>query len=478
MLAQDIAAILPELVLALYAMGALMWGVFTNQKQAGITMNWTTALVFAALALWIGFSPEGTRSAFGGSFTDDYFSRFGKVLILTSMALVLLISREHLERIHLLKFEFPVLAAFATLGMMIMVSASDLIVLYMGLELQSLSLYVLAAFHRDSSRSTEAGLKYFVLGALSSGLLLYGASLSYGYSGTTLFSGIAESATDQMPFGLLYGLVFILVGLAFKVSAAPFHMWVPDVYEGSPTPVTALFATAPKVAAILLLIRILFEAFGNALSDWQLIIAILSFASMFLGSIAAIGQKDIKRLMAYSSIAHMGFALVGISAASVEGVQATLVYIVIYVTMNIGIFAFILSMRRDGWHVTDIESLHLYSHYAPTKSLALLVLLFSMAGIVPMVGFFAKFNVFFAAVNAGLLWLALAGGLASVVGAYYYLRIVYFMYFGDNRDSLDEGTSRIGTSVLVASSMLMVVGVINLFNLSNIAQRAAMALMN
>lgn len=478
MLAQDIAAILPELVLALYAMAALMWGVFTNQKQAGVTMNWTTALVFAALALWIGFSPEGTRSAFGGSFTDDFFSRFGKVIILASMALVLLISREHLERIHLLKFEFPVLAAFAALGMMIMVSASDLIVLYMGLELQSLSLYVLAAFHRDSSRSTEAGLKYFVLGALSSGLLLYGASLSYGYSGTTLFSGIAESTTDEMPFGLLYGLVFILVGLAFKVSAAPFHMWVPDVYEGSPTPVTALFATAPKVAAILLLIRILFEAFGNALSDWQLIIAILSVASMFLGSIAAIGQRDIKRLMAYSSIAHMGFALIGISAASVEGVQATLVYIVIYVIMNIGIFAFILSMRRDGWHITDIESLHLYSHYAPTKSLALLVLLFSMAGIVPMVGFFAKFNVFFAAINSGLLWLALAGGLASVVGAYYYLRIVYFMYFGDNRDSLDSETSRIGTSILVASSVLMVVGAINLFNLSNIAQRAAMALLN
>ena len=478
MLAYDMEAILPELALAIYAMVALMWGVFNKPARAGSTLNWLTALVFAGLAVWIGFTPEGTRIAFGGAFTDDLFARFGKVLILAAMSVVLLMSRDYLQRNQLLKFEFPILAAFAALGMMIMVSASDLMVFYMGLELQSLSLYVLAAFRSDSSRSTEAGLKYFVLGALSSGLLLYGASLTYGYAGTTLFSGIASSVTDSMPVGLLYGLVLILVGLAFKISAVPFHMWVPDVYEGSPTPVTALFATAPKVAAILLLTRILFEAFGAATKEWQLIIAILAVASMFLGAIAAIGQQDIKRLMAYSSIAHMGFALVGLAAATSEGVQATLLYIVIYVVMNVGIFAFILSMRRDGWQVTDIGSLQMYSRQAPAKSLALLVLLCSLAGIVPMVGFFAKFYVFWAAIEANLLWLAIAGGIASVIGAYYYLRIVYFMYFGESNEGLDSTMNRLGAAILMITAIIMVVGVINLFNLTDVAQRAAMVLLN
>ena len=476
MLAQDTAAILPEVALAVYAMAALMWGVFNKSDRAGSSVNWMTPLAFAGLAVWIAFSPEGTRTAFGGAFTDDSFARFAKVTILVSAALVLLMSRDHLERSRLLKFEFPILAAFAVLGMMVMVSASDLMVLYMGLELQSLSLYVLAAFQRDSARSTEAGLKYFVLGALSSGLLLFGASLAYGYSGTTLFSGVAAAASGEMPFGLLYGLVFMLVGLAFKVSAVPFHMWVPDVYEGSPTPVTALFATAPKIAAIALLARLLFEAFGAAAADWRLIIAILSVASMFFGAVAAIGQRDIKRLMAYSSIAHMGYALMGLASATEEGVEAMLVYMVIYVAMNIGTFAFILSMRRDGWHVTDIGSLHMYSQNAPARALALLVLLFSLAGIVPMVGFFAKFYVFLAAVNAGLLWLALAGGVASVIGAYYYLRIVYFMYFGEAGEGLDDSAGAIGLAILLAAALAMVVGVINLFELTDVAETAASAL--
>ena len=477
MLSQDLATILPELALAVYAMAALIWGVYVKAERSGPVLVWTTALLFAGLAVWISFAPAGTQTAFGGAFTDDLYARFAKVVILASSAIVLLMSRDFLVREGLLKFEFPLLTAFAVLGMMIMVSASDVMALYMGLELQSLSLYVLAAFHRDDTRSTEAGLKYFVLGALSSGLLLFGASLAYGFSGTTLFAGIAEaSGTGDMPLGLLYGLIFILVGLAFKVSAAPFHMWVPDVYEGAPTPVTALFATAPKIAAILLLARLLFEAFGAAADSWQMIIAILAAASMFLGAVAAIGQRDIKRLMAYSSIAHMGYALTGLASASVEGVKSMLVYMVIYVTMNVGTFAYILSMRRGGRPVTDIAALNMYSWQAPARALALLVLLFSLAGIVPMVGFFAKFYVFLAAVESGLVWLAVAGGVASVIGAYYYLRIVYFMYFGEPTERLDDSMPAIAAGILLIAAAAMVVGVINLFAVTDFADAAAQAL--
>ncbi|MCY3877712.1 MAG: NADH-quinone oxidoreductase subunit NuoN [Rhodobacteraceae bacterium] len=476
MIARDIATLLPELILAGYAMAALLWGVFAGRFRAAPVLIWMTALVFAGLAAWIGFSPEGTRTAFGGAFTDDAFARFSKVVILGASALTLLISRDFLEREKILKFEFPLLAAFAVLGMMIMVSASDLMVLYMGLELQSLSLYVLAAFHRNDLRSTEAGIKYFVLGALSSGLLLFGASLTYGYSGTTLFSGIAEAAGGSTPFGLLYGLVFILVGLAFKISAAPFHMWVPDVYEGAPTPVTAFFSTAPKIAAIGLFARLLIEAFAVASADWQLILAILAVSSMFLGAIAAIGQRNIKRLMAYSSIAHMGFALMGLAAGTPDGIRAMLVYMVIYVVMNLGTFAFILAMRRDGWAVTDIDALSMYSRQAPARALALLVLMFSLAGIVPMVGFFAKFYVFLAAVESGLILLAIAGGIASVIGAFYYLRIVYYMYFGEPTDPLDNRMPATGFGVMLASAAIMVIGAINLFNLVEFADVAASAL--
>ncbi len=475
--AQDIAVILPEMTLAIYAMMALMWGVFSRSAQTASAIIWITALAFLALAVWMGFSPEGTRTAFSGAFTDDFYARFAKITILASMSVLLVMSREYLERSNLLKFEFPALIAFAVLGMMMMVSASDLMLLYMGLELQSLALYVLASFHRDSARSTEAGVKYFVLGALSSGILLFGASFVYGYSGTTLFSGIAASAENEMSFGLLYGLIFILVGLAFKISAAPFHMWAPDVYDGAPTPVTAIFATAPKVAALMLLARLLFEAFGAAQADWQMIIAVLSVASMFLGAIAAIGQTDIKRLMAYSSISHMGYALAGLAAANAEGLRSMLVYLVIYVIMNLGTFAFILSMRRDGRQVTLIAGLNLYSRQAPARALSLLVLLFSLAGIVPMVGFFTKFYVFLAVMNADLLWLAIAGAIASVIGAYYYLRIVYLMYFGQEAEQLDAPMSVLAQSILLVAALAMVVGVINLFMLNDFAGSAVQALL-
>ena len=476
MLTADFATVLPEVILAVYAMGALLFGVYTGKDGVTGTLTWATAGMFAALALWIGFGNSGDRTAFGGMFTDDSFARFAKITILLSAAAVLLISQDYMARRGLARFEFPVLVALAVIGMMMMVSAGDLMALYMGLELQSLALYVVAALRRDSARSTEAGLKYFVLGALSSGLLLYGASLTYGYVGTTLFSGILSTLQDDVPLGLLFGLVFMLAGLAFKVSAAPFHMWTPDVYEGAPTPVTAFLATAPKVAAMALIARLVFDAFGGVPGDWSQVLAALAVVSMFWGALAAIGQRDIKRLMAYSSISHMGFALVGLAAGTAGGVQAMLIYMAIYVTMNVGTFAFILSMERDGKPVTDIASLNLYSRTDPMKALAMLVLLFSMAGVPPMLGFFGKFYVLRAAVDADMTWLALAGAVASVIGAFYYLRIVFYMYFGSEVDRLDSRMAPVQWLALVAVAAAMVLGIINLFGIEASAALAAEAL--
>jgi NADH-quinone oxidoreductase subunit N len=394
-------------------------------------------------------------------------------MILLSGAAVLLMSTDYLSRRDLLRFEYPILIVLATVGMMIMVSAGDLMALYMGLELQSLALYVVASIRRDSAKSTEAGLKYFILGSLSSGMLLYGASLTYGFAGTTLFSGILSTLGGEVPLGLTFGLVFLIAGLAFKVSAAPFHMWTPDVYEGAPTPVTAFLATAPKVAAMALFARVMQDAFGAIPADWGQVLALLSVASMFLGAVAAIGQRDIKRLMAYSSIAHMGFALMGLAAGTAGGVQAMLVYMAIYVTMNIGTFAFVLSMQKDGRPVTSIDSLNMYSKREPLKALAMLVLLFSLAGVPPMVGFFGKFYVLKAAVDAGMVWLAVAGAIASVIGAFYYLRIVFFMYFGKESDGLDGQMPAVQWALLVGASAAMVVGVINLFGIEALAAVAA-----
>jgi len=344
----DLAILIPEIVLAIFSLVALLLAVYTSKDGLAPALTWGTALIFVVVAFYIGVTGEGTQSAFGNSFVDDGFARFAKITILLSAAAILVISVDYMEKTNLLRFEYPILVTLSVIGMMVMVSAGDLIVLYMGLELQSLALYVIASLRRDSVRSTEAGLKYFILGALSSGLLLYGASLVYGFAGTTLFSGIIETATaGEMSVGLLIGLVFLISGLAFKVSAAPFHMWTPDVYEGAPTPITALFATAPKVAAIALFARVVHDAFGGAVGDWQQIVALLSVLSMFLGAVAAIGQTDIKRLMAYSSISHMGFALMGLASGTQQGVEAMLIYIAIYVTMNIGTFAFILSMERS-----------------------------------------------------------------------------------------------------------------------------------
>ena len=480
MLLADLTVILPEIVLSVYAMLALIGAVYTIKDGAASMLVWVTSALFLAIAIWIGVNGEGTNVAFGGMFVDDGFARFAKVVILVSAAAVLLMSEGYMARKGLLKFEYPLLIALSAVGMMMMVSAGDLMALYMGLELQSLSLYVVAALRRDSLKSTEAGLKYFVLGALSSGLLLYGASLVYGYAGTTLFSGIVQTAMHgDLSLGLLFGLVFLISGLAFKVSAVPFHMWTPDVYEGSPTPVTAFFATAPKVAAMALFARVMHDAFGDATQDWGQVVALLSVLSMFLGAIAAIGQTNIKRLMAFSSIAHMGYALMGLAAGTVLGVQAMLIYMAIYVTMNVGTFAFILSMERDGQPVTDISSLNMYSKQEPGKALAMLVLLFSLAGVPPLVGFFGKLYVLRAAYEAGFAWLAVAGVIASVIGAFYYLRIVFYMYFGEETDrGLDGGKSPVLWAFLMASAVIMVVGVVNLFGIEGAAAAAAATLVN
>ncbi|WP_298805428.1 NADH-quinone oxidoreductase subunit NuoN [uncultured Lentibacter sp.] len=476
----DLNTILPEILISVYAMLALLGAVYTSKDKLAGLVTYATAAVFLVVAAWIGLGGSGVETAFGGMFVDDAFARFAKVTILLSAAAVLVMGMGYLERHNMMKFEYPILMALSVVGMMFMVSAGDLMALYMGLELQSLALYVIAAMRRDSLRSTEAGLKYFVLGALSSGLLLYGASLVYGYAGTTLFSGIVAAAGEGLaPVGLLFGLVFVMAGLAFKVSAVPFHMWTPDVYEGSPTPVTSFFATAPKVAAMALFARVLHDAFGGVAADWSQVLILISGLSMFVGAIAAIGQSNIKRLMAYSSIAHMGYAMIGLAAGTAFGIEAMLTYMAIYVTMNIGTFAFILSMERDGVPVTDIDALRMYSKAEPGKAMALLVLLFSLAGVPPMLGFFAKLGVWQAGIDAELFWLVGASAVASAIGAYYYLRIVYFMYFGEETEAaLDENTSPVLWFMLMGAALVMLVGVVSLFGLDSAAATAAAALVN
>ena len=476
----DLNTILPEIVISVYAMLALLGAVYTSKDKLAGLVTYATAGLLLLVAAWIGLNGGGSTTAFGGMFVDDAFARFAKVTILLSAAAVLVMGIGYLERHKMMKFEYPILVALSVVGMMFMVSAGDLMALYMGLELQSLALYVIAAMRRDSLRSTEAGLKYFVLGALSSGLLLYGSSLVYGYAGTTLFSGIVAAAGDGLaPVGLLFGLVFVMAGLAFKVSAVPFHMWTPDVYEGSPTPVTTFFATAPKVAAMALFARVLHDAFGGVSADWTQVLILISGLSMFVGAIAAIGQTNIKRLMAYSSIAHMGYAMIGLAAGTALGIEAMLTYMAIYVTMNIGTFAFILSMERDGIPVTDIDALRMYSKAEPGKAMALLVLLFSLAGVPPMLGFFAKLGVWQAGIDAGLFWLVLASAVASAIGAYYYLRIVYFMYFGEETQAaMDENSSPVLWVMLMGAALVMVVGVVSLFGIDSAAATAAAALVN
>jgi NADH-quinone oxidoreductase subunit N len=433
--------LLPEIVLLGSAMVLLMAGVIRGEASAE-AVNSACIVILFLVALAMLLVPAGRHELFGGSFVVDDFSRFLKMLTIVGSAGALTLSLDYLTAEKQQKFEFGVLILLATLGMMMLISAADLIALYLGLELMSLSLYVIAASNRDSLKSTEAGLKYFVLGALSSGMLLYGASLIYGFTGTVNFAGIAK-ATGQGGIGLIFGIVFLFVGFCFKISAVPFHMWTPDVYEGAPTPVTAFFAAAPKVAGIAIFVRATNVAFHGITHEWQQIVVFVSIASMLLGAFAAIGQRNFKRLMAYSSIGHMGFALVGLAAGTPEGVQGVLIYMVIYVTMTLGVFACILAMRRDGTLVENIGDLAGLARTKPTMAFFLAMLLFSLAGIPPLAGFFAKFYVFLAAIKAGLFTLAVLGVLASVVGAYYYLLIVKIMYFDEPVRSFDAMPGRL-----------------------------------
>lgn len=474
----DFTIIMPEALLAGYALLALLAGAYFGKDRIAGTLMWTTVAVFLLLAFYIGIGRGSEGAAFFDMYVADGFARFCKILILASAAAVLAMSVDYLQRRNGLRFEYPILIALSVVGMMVMVSAADLLTLYMGLELQSLALYVVAAMRRDSGKSSEAGLKYFVLGSLSSGLLLYGASLIYGFAGTTNFSGIIDVVQGgALPIGLLFGMVFVIVGLAFKVSAVPFHMWTPDVYEGSPTPVTAFFATAPKIAAMGLLARLLTDAFGRVPGDWSQIIAVLSLLSMFLGSIAGIGQTNIKRLMAYSSIAHMGFALMGLAAGTAVGVQAMLMYMAIYALMNVGVFAWILSLERDGQPVADLAGLNQFARTEPVKAIAVLILFFSLAGVPPMLGFFAKLGVLNAAVDAGMGWLAVAGVIASVIGAFYYLRIVYYMYFGSENDPVTSRMGPVSYVMLVGAAAAVLLGTVSMLGVDRAAGRAAESLM-
>ena len=424
----NLEVVLPELILGGGSMVLLMLGVATRRERGELIL-WLAIILLVLAGIFVA-GREGTTTLFHDSFIVDPFARALKLLTLAGAAVALLMSIDYWRGAGGVKFEFPVLVLLATTGMLMMISANDLIALYVGLELQSLALYVVAAFQRDSARSSEAGLKYFVLGALSSGMLLYGASLVYGFTGSTDFADIAAAVQPSgANIGLIFGLVFLMAGFAFKISAVPFHMWTPDVYEGAPTPVTAFFAAAPKLAAMALTVRVLITAFPAVTAQWQQIVTFLAIASMALGSFAAIGQTNIKRLMAYSSIGQMGYALVGLAAGTTEGVQGVIIYLAIYLAMTLGTFACILAMRRNGRMVEDIDQLSGLSSTSPLMAFLLAMLLFSLAGIPPLAGFFAKFYVFLAAIHAGLYALAVIGVLLSVVGAYYYLRIVKIMYF-------------------------------------------------
>jgi NADH-quinone oxidoreductase subunit N len=453
--APDFLPALPEIALACGAMVLLLVGVFRGERSARL-VSWLSVLVLIGILVLAARLGLDRRIGFYGMFVTDAFALFMKTLVLIGSAVAIVMAMRFNEEHQIARFEFPVLILLATTGMMVMVSANDLITLYLGLELQSLALYVVASFDRDSVRSSEAGLKYFVLGALSSGMLLYGASMVYGFAGTTSFTALAKMLTGESAAspGLIIGMVFISVGLAFKVSAVPFHMWVPDVYEGAPTPVTAFFAVAPKMAAIALFMRFMIEPFGGMLAEWRQVIVFLSIASMILGSVAAIAQTSIKRLMAYSSIGHIGYALIGLAVATPAGIRGVLVYMAIYLFMNVGTFAVILCMKQQGKMLEGINDLAGLSRSQPGLALALAIFMFAMAGIPPTAGFFSKLYIFLAAIDAHLNALAVIGVVTSVVGAFYYLRIVKVMYFDDPAGAFDRPIAVELKAVLVVTAIV------------------------
>ncbi len=471
----DLLTLAPELILAVGAMVALLFGAMRGDKATGFLSSFMALLMVVAMAVVLT-APE-RATAFHGAFVVDGFSRFAKIVVLASSALCIVMAQSFFKDEKLVRFELPVLMALATLGMLLMVSAASFVSLYLGLELQSLALYVLAAFNRDNLRSTEAGLKYFVLGALSSGMLLYGISLIYGFTGTTDFAGVALAVkASGVGIGLIFGLVFLIAGLVFKLSAVPFHMWAPDVYEGAPTPVAAFFTTAAKVAAFALTIRAIMIPFPDAIHQWQQIIIFVSVLSMALGAFAAIGQTNIKRLMAYSSIGHMGYALLGLAAGTVLGVQSMLVYLAFYAITNIGTFVCIQAMRRDGVAVESIHDLAGLARTRPQFAFALAALMLSLAGLPPLAGIFAKFYVFLAAVEAHLYIAAALGFIASCVGAYYYLRIVTIMYFDEPAKPFDRSMSLGMASILAASTLFTILFVFRPGPLVSAAASAAQTL--
>lgn len=425
----SLSLVTPELIIAVGAMALLMVGAYWRGNASTVVTFLAVALMVVAGAWIVLYTGDGY--AFNNAFISDPFARFMQVLTLVGSGVTLFMSIGFAKAEKFDTFEYPVLVMLSTLGMMLMASANNLIALYISFELQSLALYVVAAINRENLRSSEAGLKYFVLGALATGMMLYGISLVYGYTGSVEFAVIRDAVGGERQVGVLFGLVFILAGLVFKISAAPFHMWTPDVYEGAPTPVTAFFAVAPKVATMALIMRVTMSAFEPAAADWQQIIVFVSIASMALGSFAAIGQRNFKRLMAYSSIGHMGFCLVGLAANSEAGVRGVVIYMLIYVMMTLGTFAFIIAMRRKEGQVETIGDLAGLSTTNPVMATILTILLFSLAGIPPMAGFWAKWYVFLAAINSGLYALAIIGVLTSVVAAFYYLRIIKIMWFDE-----------------------------------------------
>ncbi len=455
--AQQLLPALPEIFLAVAAMILLMLGVFQGDGRTRI-LSWFAVLVLAFTLVLVLGGPARPNFAFGDIFIVDRFTRFMKVLVLIGSSLAIIMSLGYIEREKIARFEYPVLFLFATLGMLMMVSANDLMALYLGVELQSLSLYVIAAFRRDSTRSTEAGLKYFVLGALSSGLLLYGISMIYGFAGTTSFEGLAGvlgGAGGAPSLGVIVGLVFLAAGLAFKVAAVPFHMWTPDVYEGAPTPVTAFFAVAPKIAAVALFVRVMIGPFGGLIAQWQQIIVFISIASMLLGAFAAINQTNIKRLMAYSSIGHMGYVLIGLAAGTQAGIRGVIIYLAIYLFMNAGTFACILCMRQHGRMVEGIGDLAGLARTQPMMALVMALFMASMTGLPPLAGFFGKFFVFMAAIEAKMYTLAVIGVLSSVVAAFYYFRIVKVMYFDEPAEPFDRPIGREMSLILTVSGLLI-----------------------
>jgi NADH-quinone oxidoreductase subunit N len=450
-----ISPALPEIVLVCAAMALLLLGVFRGEGSARL-VSWLAVIVLLVTLVLCGVFGWERRLGFYGMFVTDAFAVFTKALVLLGAAISIILALRFNEEHRIARFEFPVLILLASTGMMLMVSANDLIALYLGLELQSLSLYVVASFNRDSVRSTEAGLKYFVLGALASGMLLYGASLIYGFAGTTEFVALARlvGAGAAPPAGLIIGIVFVTVGLAFKVSAVPFHMWTPDVYEGAPTPVTAFFSVAAKIAALALFVRFMIEPFGGLLVEWRQVVVFLSVGSMILGAVAAIAQENIKRLMAYSSIGHVGYALIGLAAATPNGIRGVLVYMAIYLFMNLGTWAVILCMRQKGQMLESISDLSGLGRTQPGLALALGIFMFALAGIPPTAGFFAKLYIFLAAIDANLVGLAIIGVVVSVIGAFYYLRVVKVMYFDEPLIVFDRPLAPEVKAVLVVAAVL------------------------